>query len=78
MTEKDLEESKERLVGLKKVSSEEGINVMNELLFEEISTGKSEDCYNFEEKINKVKLGDVKLLAKNIVKKYSTAAIVPK
>ena len=78
MTEKDLEESKERLVGLKKVSSEEGVNVMNELLFEEVSTGKSEDCYNFEEKINKVKLGDVKLLAKNIVKKYSTAAIVPK
>lgn len=78
MTEKDLKESKERLIGLKKVSSEEGVNVMNELLFEEVSTGKAEDYYEFEKEINKVELGNVKLLAKNIVKKYSTAAIVPK
>jgi len=78
MTEKDLEESKERLIGLKKVSSEEGVNVMNELLFEEISTGKAENNYEFEKKINKVKLEEVKSLAKEIVKEYSTAAIVPK
>lgn len=78
MTEKDLEESKERLIGLKKVSSEEGVNVMNELLFEELSTGKAENNYEFEKNINKVKLEEVKSLAKEIVKKYSTAAIVPK
>ena len=78
MTEKDLEESKERLIGLKKVSSEEGVNVMNELLFEEVSTGKSEDYYKFEEEIKKVKLEEVKFLAKELVKEYSTAAIVPK
>jgi predicted Zn-dependent peptidase len=78
MTEKDLEESKERLIGLKKVSSEEGVNVMNELLFEEVSTGKAENCYKFEEEIKKVKLENVKSLAKELVKEYSTAAIVPK
>ena len=78
MTEKDLEESKERLIGLKKVSSEEGVNVMNELLFEEVSTGKSENCYKFEEEIKKVKLENVKSLAKELAKEYSTAAIVPK
>ena len=78
MTEKDLKESKERLIGLKKVSSEEGVNVMNELLFEELSTGKAENNYEFEKKINKVKLEEVKSLAKEIVKEYSTAAIVPK
>ncbi len=78
MTEKDLEESKERLMGLKKVSSEEGVNVMNELLFEEISTGKAEDYYEFKKEIEKVKLEDVKSLAKELKKEYSTAAIVPK
>jgi len=78
MTEKDLEESRERLVGLRKISSEEGLNVMYKLLFEEVSTGKSENCYRFEEEINKVNLEEVKSLAKELVKEYSTAAIVPK
>ena len=34
--------------------------------------------YKFEENIKKVKLEDVKKLALSLVKKYSTAAIVPK
>jgi len=75
MTEKDLEESKERLIGLRKVSSEESINVMNELLFAEISTGNPEEYYNYESEIQKVTLEEVKKLAK--IDAYSTAAIVP-
>lgn len=77
MTEKDLEEAKERLIGLKKVSSEESVNVLNELLFEEVLTGDAENYYKHEEKINSVTLDQVKQLAKSLVSEYSTAAIVP-
>ena len=76
MTEKDLKEAKQRVIGLKKVTSEESVNVMSELLFSEISTGNAEEYYKYEEEINKVTLDQVRELAK--VKDYSTAAIVPK
>jgi len=75
MTEKDLEEAKQRVIGLHKISKEESINVMNELMFSEL-TGKAEDYYEQEEKIQAVKLADVKAMAK--INKFSTAAIVPK
>ncbi len=75
MSEKDLKEAQERLIGLKKLSSEESSNVMFELMFSEI-IGRAEDYYEHEKKIRKVKLEDVKRVAK--LKSYSTAAIVPK
>lgn len=75
MTEKDLKEAKERLIGLRKVTSEEGTSVLNELLSEEL-VGKAEDYYKYEDIISKVSLKDVKRLAK--IKDYSTAVIVPK
>jgi predicted Zn-dependent peptidase len=78
MTEKDLEEAKESLIGLKKISSEESISVMNELLAEELYGGKAEEYYEFEEQIKKVRLEEVKSLAKELLKSYSTAEIVPK
>jgi len=78
MNQKDLEESKERLIGLRKVSSEESINVMNELVFLELSTKKAENYYNQEKDIKEVTIEQVKSLAKNIVNNYSTTAIVPK
>jgi len=77
MSQEDLKEAKERLIGLKKVSSEESVNVMNELMFLELTT-KAENYYTYEEDINKVTLEEVKSLAKKMIKKYSTAAIVPK
>jgi predicted Zn-dependent peptidase len=76
MTEKDLDESKQRLIGLKKVYSEESSNVMNELMFSEIQ-GKAESYYEHEEKIRAVTLEQVKILAKSL-NKFSTSAIVPK
>ncbi|MFH1270124.1 MAG: pitrilysin family protein [Nanoarchaeota archaeon] len=76
MTPKDLEEAKEMLVGLRKVSSEESSDVMNELMYSEF-IGKAEDYYDFEKLIRNVKLGDVKKIAKLVDKGYSTAAIVP-
>ncbi len=75
MTEKDLEEEKTRLVGLKEVISEESINVMNELMLSELAD-KAENYYEYEKNIGQVTLEQVKELAK--IKSYSTAAIVPK
>lgn len=75
LTERQLKEAKERLIGLKKVSSEESIHVMNDLLFAELITGDARNYYNYENEIKKVRLSDVKKLAK--INSYSTAAIVP-
>lgn len=75
MSEKDLEEAKNRLIGLRKVSSEESMSVMHSLIYEELIE-KAENYYNFEAEVRKVKLKDVKRAAK--ISKYSTAAIVPK
>ena len=68
-------EAKERVIGLNKILSEESTDVMNALVFSELA-GKAEDYYEYEKKINKVTLEQVKKLAK--FKNYSTAAIVPK
>ena len=75
--EKELKESKERLIGLRKISSEESSSVMNALIYEELTEG-AENYYEYESNIRKVKLADVKAIAKKIVKSYSTAEIVPK
>ncbi len=77
LNEVQLNEAKERLIGLRKITSEESSKVMNSLLFSEIATA-AEDYYENEKKINKVTLEQVKHLAKTLVKNYSTAAIVPK
>lgn len=77
MSEKDLKEAKERVIGLRAINSEESVNVMNELMFYEL-VGSAEDYYNQNDKIKEVKLKDVKELSKRLVKSYSSAAIVPK
>ena len=77
MTEKELKETKEQLIGSRKVESEESSGVMNALMFHELN-GDAEEYYNFEKKISQVSLGQVKSLAENLIKNYSTAAIVPK
>ncbi len=77
MSEKDLIEAKQRVLGLNKLRAEESINVMNELMFEELG-GDARNYYKYDEKIGKVSLEQVKKLAANLVKKYSSAAVVPK
>ena len=76
MNENDLKEAKERMTGLKKITLEESSNVMNELMFEEL-TGKAEEYYDYENKINSVNLKDVKELAKTFLKEHSFASIIP-
>lgn len=77
MSEKNLLEAKERLVGLQQISREESSRVMQELLFYELAT-KAEEYYSREERIRAVTLTEVKKLARELVREYSTAAIVPK
>jgi len=76
ISDKDLKEAKEKLIGLKKISAEESANVMNELLYTELTTGDAENYYKYEEKVKAVNLDDVKKLAK--IKEYSIAMILPK
>ena len=76
MTEKDLKEAKQRVIGLKRVRAEESVSVMNDLMLNEL-VGKAEDYYKYDDKINKVGLADVKKLASD-VKSYSFAIVVPK
>lgn len=77
MTEKDLREGKEMLIGLKRVYAEESSNVMNSLMFQELAD-KAENYYKYELNVSKVKLAEIKKLAPRLIEKYSTAAIVPK
>jgi predicted Zn-dependent peptidase len=78
MTEKDMKEAKEQIMGLRRVKSEEGISVMNELVFSELQGG-AEDYYEHEKKIEGVSLKQIKKLARDLIKQgYSTAAVVPK
>ncbi|MGV8151929.1 MAG: M16 family metallopeptidase [Candidatus Nanoarchaeia archaeon] len=70
----DLDEAKERLIGLREVNKEKCDATMVELLSEEIA-GDASNYYNYEENINKVKLDDVKKLTK--LKGYSFVALVP-
>jgi len=77
MDEKNLEEAKEQLIGLKRLAKEESSNVMNELMYAQLQ-GDVDEYYDYENRVRKVKLADVKKLAKSLIGKYSTAAIVPK
>ena len=76
MVEKDLKEAKQRVLGLKHISSEDSSEVMMGLVFAELSGG-AEKYYDFDESVKKVTLDEVKKLSKSLVKSYSTAAIVP-
>jgi len=70
----DFNEAKERLIGLRQISKEKCDSTMMELLQEEIG-GDAQEYYDYENKINKVKLGDVRILSK--LKGHSFVALVP-
>jgi len=78
MTEQELAEAKQRLMGLRKVATEESINTMQKLIFTEISAGNAEEYYNYEKELEKINLSHIKSLSKDLLKEYSTAAIIPK
>ena len=74
ITEKELQQSKEQLIGNYKIALESSDGQMVQLLLSEID-GNVREYYDFEKKIRAVKLSDVKKLAK--IKKYSFFALVP-
>ena len=75
LSEKELGQVKEQIIGNYQISMEDSQNQMVNLLMHEIDRN-AEDAYEFEDNIKKVKLKDVKNLAK--IKKHSFFALVPK
>jgi len=71
---KDFEQAKEQLLGLRKVGIEDSTATMVNLISEE-NAGNAEEHYKFEEKINKIKLKDVRELGN--LKDYSFYALLP-
>ena len=74
LEQKDFDETKETLIGLKQLNKEKCDSTMIDLLQEELG-GNAENYYNYEEEINKVKLEEVKQLSK--LKGYSFVALLP-
>ena len=74
LEQKDFDEAKERLIGLKDINSEKCDSTMMDLLQEEIG-GDAGNYYKYEDRINKVKLKDVRELSK--LKGYSFVALIP-
>ncbi|MEX0932648.1 MAG: pitrilysin family protein [Candidatus Pacearchaeota archaeon] len=74
LMEEELEKTKEKMIGNYKLSMEDSQDQMVNILSAEID-GNAESFYEFEEKILKVKIEDVKELAK--IKDYSFFALVP-
>ena len=70
----DLNEAKEKLIGLREINKERTDATMFDLLNEEIG-GSAENYYKYEQEINKVKLMDVRKLSK--LKGYSFVSLVP-
>ena len=70
----DLNESKERMIGLRQISKEKCDSTMLELLQEELG-GDAGEYYKYEEKINEVKLSQIKGLSK--LKGYSFVSLIP-
>jgi predicted Zn-dependent peptidase len=74
LDEKELKQTKEKIIGNHQISMEDSQDQMVSLLSWEINEN-AEDFYNFEENISKVRLEDVKALAK--IKDHSFFALVP-
>jgi len=74
LKQKDLEETKEKLIGLRQISMEKCDSTMIDLLQEEIG-GNAENYYSYEQNISNVKLKEIKELSK--LKVYSLVALIP-
>ena len=74
LSQRELSEGKEKLIGLRKVGSEESVNVMNWLIQEEIA-GDAKVFYKYEDKISQIKLEDVRNISK--IRNYSSISLIP-
>jgi len=74
LTEKELNQVKEQLIGNYHISMEDSQMQLINLLLHEID-GNAKEFYDFEKNVSEVRLKDVKELAK--LKKYSFLALIP-
>lgn len=77
LSEDEIKQIKEQLIGNYQISMEDSQEQMVNLLGHEIQ-GNAKEFYNFEKEILKVKLEEVKNLAKKATQEYSFFALVPK
>jgi len=77
LNEGELEQVKTQIIGNHQVSIEDSKTQMANLILEEVD-GDSSEYYDYEERISKVKLKDVKELASKVIEgNYSFFALVP-
>ena len=77
LTERELKEAKEQLIGNHQIAMEDSQIQMVNLLMHEID-GNAKDFYDFENRIKNVKLEEVKKLAGKVKEgNYSFFALVP-
>lgn len=76
LDEKELNQVKEQLIGNYQISMEDSQIQMVGLLLSEID-GNAKEFYEFEKNIKKVKLNDVKNMAKKAAEEYSFFALIP-
>ena len=76
LTEQELKQIKEQLIGNYQISMEDSQTQMMNLLVSEIQ-GEAKDFYEYEKNISEVKLKDIKEIAKKAIKEYSFFALVP-
>jgi len=76
LTEEELKQAKEQIIGNHNISIEDSQSQMVNLLYAEFNS-RAELFYDFEKNISKVNLEDVKELAKKASEKYSFFALVP-
>jgi predicted Zn-dependent peptidase len=72
--QKDFEQAKEELIGQHQLDDEGSESVARKLLTEELN-GNAKEYYNYEDRINELRIEDVKKLAE--VKDYAFIALVP-
>lgn len=78
LTQERLEKIKEQLIGKSQINQEESQNQLSRLIFYEASTDAKE-LYEYEKNIRKVKLEDVKKIAREVTKnKYAIYGLVPR
>ncbi|MEX2017343.1 MAG: pitrilysin family protein [Candidatus Pacearchaeota archaeon] len=77
LTEKELTQAKENIIGNTLISVEDSSNQMIQLLTWEIADGNAGNFYKFEDNIKKVTAEEVRILAKKATEKYSFFALVP-
>ena len=72
--QRDFDETKEQLIGNWNLLQEDSTSVMNALLIEE-SAGEAEEFYKYGERINSVKIQDIRKIAN--LKTYSSFSLLP-